>query len=181
MITPTDRLERLERENRRMKLAGVVALAVIVAVVLMGQATQSKVVKRVEAEEFVLRDSNGKIRARLAMNELGAPSLSLLYTDGTPVAELWGGVIEKEAHLSFYHQNGRRSAFLSTARGASALAFIDKDGNFRVTLSIDTDGLPAMRLADKNSKVRAGLTVDTGGNATLSFSDKADKVIWSAP
>lgn len=34
-----ERLNRLERENRRIKQAGVVAMAVTAAVVLMGQAT----------------------------------------------------------------------------------------------------------------------------------------------
>jgi len=36
--TLTRRLDRVERENRRLKQAGVVALAVIAVVVLMGQS-----------------------------------------------------------------------------------------------------------------------------------------------
>jgi len=59
------RLDRVERENRHMKQAGVVALAVIAAVVLMGQATPSKVAKVIEAEKFVVRDKSGKVRAEL--------------------------------------------------------------------------------------------------------------------
>ena len=44
MDTLARRLDRVEHENRRLKLLGTVALAVIAAVVLMGQATGSKVV-----------------------------------------------------------------------------------------------------------------------------------------
>ena len=39
METLTRRLDRVERENRLLKRAGVLALAVIAAVMLMGQAT----------------------------------------------------------------------------------------------------------------------------------------------
>ena len=65
METLARRLYKVEWENRRLKLAGVVALAVIAAVVLMGQATESKVVKVIEAEKFVLRDGQGRQRAEL--------------------------------------------------------------------------------------------------------------------
>ncbi len=49
-MTPIDRLERLERENRRLKQAGVLALAVVAAVGLMGQATGSKVAQVIVRE-----------------------------------------------------------------------------------------------------------------------------------
>ncbi len=65
METLSRRLDKVEWENRRLKLAGVVALTVIAAVVLMGQATESKVVKVIEAEKFVLRDGQGRQRAEL--------------------------------------------------------------------------------------------------------------------
>ncbi len=52
METLARRLDRVERENRRMKQAGVVALAVIAAVVLMGQATPTKGAKVVEMPDF---------------------------------------------------------------------------------------------------------------------------------
>ena len=49
----TEHLEKLERQNRRMKQAGVVALIIAAAVLLMGQASPNRTV---EANEFVLRD-----------------------------------------------------------------------------------------------------------------------------
>ncbi len=64
------RLDRVERENRRLKRAGIVAVAVIAAVVLMGQATGSKVAKVVEAERFVVRDASGNTRAVLGSTVL---------------------------------------------------------------------------------------------------------------
>jgi len=59
------RLDRLERENRRLKRIGALVLVGIAAVVLMGQAKPSKVPKVIEAQEFVLKDSNGGVRGVL--------------------------------------------------------------------------------------------------------------------
>ena len=50
-----NRLERLEKQNRRMKQIGALALVLIGAVLLMGQATPTKTV---EANEFILRDTS---------------------------------------------------------------------------------------------------------------------------
>ena len=57
------RLEKLERENRRMKKAGIVGIVFASVLFISGQAKTNKVV---EANEFILRDGNGKARARLS-------------------------------------------------------------------------------------------------------------------
>lgn len=62
------RLDRLEWENRWLKRVGVTALAVIAAVVLMGQATG----RVVDAEKFILRDWEGRKRAELMTISSGA-------------------------------------------------------------------------------------------------------------
>jgi hypothetical protein len=53
-----DRVAKLEAQNRRLKK--VVAAAIIA----MGQAPEKKVI---EANEFVLQDASGKMRARLSL------------------------------------------------------------------------------------------------------------------
>jgi hypothetical protein len=79
-ITVSERLLKLERENRRMKRVAVTASLVVMCTLIMGQAQS---VRTVEAERFVLRDSGGRVRANLAMlpGDLG-PSLSLYDADG---------------------------------------------------------------------------------------------------
>ena len=62
-----ERLVRLERQNRRFKQMGAVALAIAAVVILMGQAPAKK---SIEANEFVLRDNEGNIRARLSVATL---------------------------------------------------------------------------------------------------------------
>ncbi len=88
METLARRLDRVERENQRLMRIGAVALAVIVAVVLMGQATwklapPGKPGKIVGAEQFIVHDARGGVRAELGTLPNGTVRL-VLYDRGNP-------------------------------------------------------------------------------------------------
>jgi hypothetical protein len=70
------RLDRLERENRRLKITGALALLGLISVALMGQAVLSDA-PLVEAQTFYVRDKAGRVRAML-----GADGLSLMDATG---------------------------------------------------------------------------------------------------
>jgi hypothetical protein len=97
-----ERLDRLERENRRLKRAGVVVLALIGAVVLMGHVVGEKVI---EAERFVLLDSSGQPRAVLAVAKSGS-GLYLYDEKGKLRAGLVGGTADGTG-LRVYDQKGK--------------------------------------------------------------------------
>ncbi len=97
-----ERLNRLERENRRLKRAGGVVLGVIAALLLMGHVVGEKVV---EAERFVLLDSSGQPRAVLAVAK-GGSGLYLYDNKGKLRAGLVGGTAD-ETGLTLYHKNGK--------------------------------------------------------------------------
>ena len=59
-----DRLLKLERQNRRLKQFGVAVLIASTSLIAMGQAPSKKII---EANEFILRDDSGNVRARLSM------------------------------------------------------------------------------------------------------------------
>jgi hypothetical protein len=60
------RLLQLERQNRRFKQLGVAVLIASISLIAMGQAPSKKII---EANEFILRDDSGNMRARLFMTE----------------------------------------------------------------------------------------------------------------
>ena len=68
METLAGRLDRVERENRWLKQAGVVVLAVMVAVVLMGQVKPQS--RTIETEKLIIKDEKGVIRVKLALRGL---------------------------------------------------------------------------------------------------------------
>src|SRR5262245_38819697 len=86
----TERLERLERENGWWRRAATLALLVTGALALLGQASpRSRVV---EAEKFVLKDSDGKVRAVLGREWANgrAPTLSEVRLTGVYGLHLYG-------------------------------------------------------------------------------------------
>lgn len=75
-----ERLTKLEKQNRRLKRTGVAVLVAAASLAFMGQASKNKTV---EANEFVLRDSAGRVRASLSVDSLlGAAELVLFDIKG---------------------------------------------------------------------------------------------------
>ena len=96
------RLEKVERQNRRLKRVGVVVLALAVAGMVMGQAMPRA--RIVEAEEFVLRDAAGNVRAELVAFKDG-PALTLLDENGKSRATL--AVDKPGPRLSLHDENDK--------------------------------------------------------------------------
>ena len=94
----TQRLDRLERENRRLKTFGLVTLMVMAALMLMGQSGPPIV----EAQRFIIRDpATGNARATLSLLQEGNIGLTLLDHDQKPRVELVTGA-DGSPKLAFY-------------------------------------------------------------------------------
>jgi hypothetical protein len=55
-----DRISKLEAQNRRLKKGTIATLAILSAIILMGQVAPSPRV--LEGQRFVLKDSDGNVR-----------------------------------------------------------------------------------------------------------------------
>ena len=130
METLVERLDRLERENRRLKWVGSVVLIGITALVLMGQAGPRHVFKIVQAEQFVLRDPSGQTRAVL------------------------GTVADGSAGLALYDRDGKdRAKLIVLPDGMSGLIAFDRDGKLRAGTGVTADGSPRLTLYDRDGRV----------------------------
>jgi hypothetical protein len=101
------RLERLERRDRRLKQAALACLLIFTCIGLMGQTTTTTPKKKVkptaaappppppapagptvvEAQGFILKDDNGRVRAELSMTGTG-PSLKLRDQSGAALVSI---------------------------------------------------------------------------------------------
>lgn len=102
--TLIQRLDRLEQKNRFWKRVALLFLVIMVPAILMGQALPNRRV--VEAEKFILKDTDGRVRGVLGAESPGLPpkglaisiigqyGLHLYASDGShgvSLAELHGG------------------------------------------------------------------------------------------
>jgi hypothetical protein len=81
-----ERLEKLERQNRRLKCGGAVALIALGALVLMGQTASKS--HTIRAEEFQLVDSHDKLMGRMRVDGKN-PELELFNQNGAPTVALY--------------------------------------------------------------------------------------------
>jgi hypothetical protein len=139
----TERLEKMELQNRRLKQAGTVILILFAAVLLMGQSLPKR--RIIEAERFVLLDTAGKARGLFQMVADG-PYLVLLDENGQKVkVEL--AATRLGPKLSFYDDNGHPRAVLLSTEEGPGLFFKDLNGKRRVAMGVNKVG-PILNFLD---------------------------------
>ncbi|MFQ5915501.1 MAG: hypothetical protein ACE5JS_20215 [Nitrospinota bacterium] len=147
MDAVTQRLDRLERENRWIRLAGAVVLVLAVAVVLMGQAQPQK---EIRAERFVLQDASGKELATLEALKVGKLVLgsTLFLKQGESGVQL--SAFENSALLNLYGKRRGRAVSLTISEDRTGLYI--RRGRAKAVLRVTDDAGPSVVLFDANEK-----------------------------
>jgi hypothetical protein len=157
------RLEKVEKENRRMKRAGLAIILAAACAAVMGQARPAA--NAVEAKSYVLLDASGTKRAELVL-EAGAPG-----QEPSPV-------------LRFLDGKGADSLSLSPTRlelaGKSDLGpdilIDDAKGTPRVDFGVEHN-LPFVLLNDEKGITRVDMGLERGDPALVINDDKATPLI----
>ena len=117
------RAEKLDRENRRMKKIGFVAIVFASVLLMSGQAKMNRVV---EANEFHLVDESGKVRARLSMVTVSdtslmqkdIPNLSFYDAEGHP--RIFIAALPEESRI--YLNDSQQTMHSAIWAGSAALS-----------------------------------------------------------
>lgn len=130
-------LARLEQANRWWRRATLLASCVLTAVGVMGQVASPP--RTLEAEQLLLRDVTGRVRASLGALDDGA--VVLTFRDRHERDRLAIGVLPDGTPLvSFYDERRRRRVAFGMLEGdAPELSLYGKDGASRVRLSLDDE------------------------------------------
>jgi hypothetical protein len=147
----------LQRTNRRLGSVTGALLLVSGALALMGQ-TGTRQPQSLEAEQFVLRGSDGRVRGAMGIAPDGAVGLNLADVKGQT-----------------------RITLDVAADGSPGLDFYDSQGKLRATFALGLTGTPGLGLYDANGKLRTSLDVPAPKTPGLAFYAQDGKPAWGAP
>ena len=160
----TERLKCLERKqadlqrtNRRLGSITGALMLITGAMLLMGQTT-SRQPQSVEAEQFVLLGSDGKVRGAMGITPEGSVGLNLNDVKGQT-----------------------RITLDVAENGSPGLDFYDPQGKLRATLAVSASGIPGLGLYDETGKLRTSVDVPAVNTPGLAFYKQDGKPAWGAP
>lgn len=161
LIERLTRLEQrqaeLQRSNRRLQIAAGAVMLTACAFVTMAQTTNT-VGQSVDAQQFVLHDSKGKIRGGMGVMPDGSVGFDLEDI------------------------NGRSRVTVDlTASGIPGIDLYDQDGRLRATLALGPQGTPGLGLYGADGKLRTSLDIPAAKTPGLTFYHTDGKPSWGVP
>ena len=154
------RLERAEKQMKRLQLISLPLLAVVFGVALLMQLQKPTVIsaemisvkeaisaKSVFAESFAVQNARGDIVAELSTAATGSPS------------------------IAFFDATGNKKVRLMATVGVSgpSVSLMDPQGVYRATLSLNDKSDPSLALYNADKLLRSVFGIDTGGSGYLSL------------
>jgi hypothetical protein len=152
------RVEKLERQNRRLKRIGCALLFLAGTIFWMGQAAKINISKGLDSRKFTLRDTKGKKRAELGIT-LGRPVLAFFDEQEQPTVSV--GANEEGSGIILYGAGEKPQAALTMNENAPVLSMYAANGVKRLNLSVTPQG-PAIGLLGSKGEAKGafGVTAD---------------------
>jgi hypothetical protein len=152
------RVARLERANRRL-MGGVVMLALGSAcIVAIGVAAPAP--KSIEAEQFIVRGPDGKLRGWVGLNENGWSGFAFMDPTGTRRASL-AIQGDKDVTLQLNDSRERNRVVLGVKPNDSAS--LHTYGGREVAVGSNADGESGIFILGRDKKPMAGIGVSAQG------------------
>jgi hypothetical protein len=195
------RIERLERQNRLFRRGALTCMVALLSVALLGQTPTKHprkaaptpapaVPEKIEAQSFVMKDGNGKIRAELSMAATG-PALKLLDESGSPLMTLSlndGSPKGPMMRLSdAQHQAGISLTVLEGM--GSQLSLVGARPDIQARMEVAPEGT-SFEMSDADgftTSIGNGIQASKGKQpkkttaASVTLYGKDRKVLWSTP
>ena len=148
-----NRIRKLEKQNRRLRIGFLAILAALIGMYMVGST----------------KDIPYELVTRLLriVDETGATRASISALEDIP-------------GLALFDKNERLRASIMVSEDIPVLALFDKNGKLRTSIAVYED-FPILGLADKNGKTRASIMVTDGGPGSLVLFNKDGKVLTQLP
>ena len=163
----SERLERLERQNRRLRWVGGCVLVAMSTALWASQATSRTTI--LEAERVTIKDKHGRVRAMLG--------LGVVLAEG-----------EDSVGVRLLGSDGKTRAQM-LLRGADDAPFVqlrDREEKVSAQLDIASDGTPGLGLWGPRAgfgapRAEIRMSFKDANTPAIALRAKDDTVLWKAP
>jgi hypothetical protein len=161
LIKRLSRLElqqaKLQRSNKHLRMMTCAVVLLCGALLTMAE-TNSAVPDTLEAQQFLLRDSTGKLRGAMGVTSDGAVGLNLSDPSGRT-----------------------RVTVDLASNGTPGVDLYDQDGKVRATMALGDAGQPGLGLYGPNGHLRTSLDVPAPKTPGLAFYKDDGQPAWGVP
>jgi len=172
------RLDTLEGENRKLRRQGTILMVVTAALLGLGVALVVTAARHgmpgfvpdvVESHEFVLRDSQGRVRGVWGSDDQGAIRLVLQdYRNKTSIK--LNLLDDGSSGLTFSDSVGTARMVLAVLPDQTVNVVLgDSRGIGRTVLGLNPNGGSTLLFADGSGTTKSGIGIDSRGRAMLSI------------
>jgi hypothetical protein len=162
-----DRLSRFERQNARLRTAGVFLLVAVVAGFVLA-SKWGRWRSEIATERFVIKDRHGVTRGSLGV-ERGMPILMLMDDEGLEVASL-RGYSDGTSTLVLSSRGMPRIAMNASTYGPSLNLTDPNHSPTEAALCLTPNGTPELVLRGESRSMDVGVAKD--GSAGFRFEDR---------
>lgn len=174
----TERLDGLERENRRLRRIATFLLAGLLGVGALAAATCGRRGRTIEAQNLVLRDREGRLRGSFGVDRSGLPSLKIFDHRGQEQITL-GAESEDFATLTLCDRGAPRMLLSTSIEGTTSVRLLDGSQDEKASLFLKPNSEAGFRIASGEQAVSIGLGAD--GRMTVLTTDaeghQADRLL----
>jgi hypothetical protein len=169
------RVAQLEKQNRLFKCAGMLLLLLLGSVTLVAAQERGKV-QTIEAERFVLKDANGRMRADLGMDKNGGVRF-VLY-DENEKQRLNAASFNEGPGLALFDENGAVRFSVSQSNRGPSLVFNDENQKPRTVMRLFKEG-PGIAFLDEKENDRMVLSLTKANGAALDMLEAKNQLLVS--
>jgi hypothetical protein len=161
-----ERVAQLEKQNRLFKRIGLV-LTVLLGGAALVAAQERGNLRTIEADRFLLKDANGRVRADLSVDK-SKNSTQLLLNDENEKVRLNVSVFPEGPGIAMFDENGAIRYTVSHSARGPAMVFNDENQKPRAMMRISKEGPVLTFLDDKEiDRLMLTFTKANGGSVDM--------------
>ena len=178
-IVLIERMEHIERENRRLRSAGrtmlvgmAIVLGITVAVFIYSGSFGAGVSRNIAARQFTIRDGKGTSRGTWGVADDGTVRFILSDQSGHPRVRV-SLFPDGSSGVSLADSADRKLVVLGAlADHSTSFVMSDNAGVPRAVLGMSPNGSANLVFADRDGATKAGLGVDGRGQGSFTLADR---------